>query len=165
MTSRITAVIGLLAALALGGCAGTGAVAGDDPSPSATATKTATESAHGGHGHDHGEHEDLVVEATLDPSCVEPGGSVTLTVDTAPRTGVLYLAKYSDGNSGADEPIGADYGGNGGGYADESGSFEESWTVSEDAPPGPGHIVLATVSGHQDESLEFAVADPLGECP
>lgn len=159
MTSRITATIGLLAALALGGCGGTDAAVGDDPSPSATATQTSTESAHGGHGHHHGEYEDLVIEAVVEPTCVEPGGSVTLTVDTAPRTGVLYLAKYSDGKSGAVEPIGADYGGNGGGYADESGAFEESWTVSEDAPPGPGHIVLATVSG-QEERVPFAVAEP-----
>lgn len=160
MRSRFIA-IGLAAALTMSACAGPSAVAGDDPSASPAASEP---SAASGHHHDHSKHENLVIEASLEPSCVEPGGTVTLTVDTAPRTGVLYLAKYSDGSSGANEPIGAGYGGNGGGYADESGFFQESWTVSDDAPPGPGHMILASASGHEDESLEFVVADPHVGC-
>lgn len=161
MRGRSAATLGLLGALVLGGCAGTGAVAGDDPSPSPspTATEASTESAH----HHHHDYSDFPVEIALEPACVEPGGTVTVTVDTVPRSGVLYLAYYSDDKSGAKEPLGAGYGGNGGGYADESGTFVESWTVTEEAPAGPGRLRVLTLADDGEEFVDFAVAEPGGE--
>lgn len=166
MRSRSVATLGLLGALVLAGCAGTGAVAGDDPTPSVTAvpSTTATEQAHEAHDHDH-DHGDVPLEISLEPSCVKPGDTMTVTVQTAPRVGVLYLAYYSDEQSGAKEPIGAGYGGNGGGYAEDDGGFQESWSVSDDAPTGPGYLKVVTVSGKQDDSTTFTVADPdSGSC-
>lgn len=165
MRGRFAVTLGLLGALVLGGCAGSGAEAGDDasPSPSSTAneasTESETESAHAGHHHH--DYSDFPVEIALEPTCVAPGGTTTLTVDTVPRSGVLYLAYFSDGKSGASEAWGGGgYGGNGGGYADESGTFVESWTITEETPAGPGRLRVLTLGDDGEEFVDFAVAKP-----
>ncbi len=166
MRGRSVATFGLLGALVLGGCAGSGAQTGDaSPSPAASSpsatgspAESETESAHA--GHHHRDYSDFPIEIAVEPACVAPGGTVTVTVDTVPRSGVLYLAYYADDRSGATEPFGAGYGGNGGGYADESGTFVESWDVTEQAPAGPGRLQVLTLADDGEEFVDFAVAEP-----
>lgn len=157
MRGSSIATFGLLGALVLTSCAGFGAEAGGDASPSATATDSSTASARSVHGHSH-DHSDVPAQIALEPTCVEPGGTVTVTVDTVPRSGVLYLAYYSDDKSGAKEPMGAGYGGNGGGYAADDGTFEESWTISEETPGGPARLRVITMADDGEEIVDFTVA-------
>lgn len=162
MRSRLVVPIGLFVAVVLTGCTDTDsdAASGPGPTPSTADSGSPTsESEQAPHSYSHS-HDDVPVEVSLTPTCVTPGGTLTVTVHTAPRTGVLYLAHYSDGASGAEEPIGAGYGGNGGGYADADGRFEESWTVSPQAPTGPGRLEVVTASGHRGDDTAFDVADP-----
>lgn len=160
MRSRPVVPMVLFLAVVVAGCGDTDVASGSGPSPSAAGSASSTpESEQAPHSHSHS-HGDVPVEVSLTPTCVTPGGTVTVTVQTAPRAGVLYLAHYSDGASGAEEPIGAGYGGNGGGYADADGRFEESWTVSTQAPVGPGRLEVVTASGHRGEDTTFDVADP-----
>lgn len=87
--------------------------------------------------------------AQVEPSCVEPGASATLTVRTDPGAFVMYLARYADGRNGAPEPMGAGYGGNEGGRADEDGLYSHSWTVSPDAPAGSATVeIIIPEAGH-----------------
>lgn len=169
MRGRTVATFGLLGALVLAGCAGIGAEAGGDaspsptaaPSPAATETSAESETESAYAGHHHRDYSDFPVEIALEPDCVAPGETFTVTVDTVPRSGVLYLAYFSDGKSGASEAWGGGgYGGNGGGYSDESGTFVESWTITEETPAGPGRLRVLTLADDGEEFVDFAVAGP-----
>lgn len=86
---------------------------------------------------------------------------MAIHVETSEPTGVLYLAHYSDGESGAAKPIGAGYGGNGSGFTDPAGRFTDRWMVSDAAPLGPGWIQVVTTSEQQEE-VDFTVSRPEG---
>ena len=111
--------------------------------------------------------DDVDVTGALDPDCVRPGGKVTITIATEPDASVAYNAFYSDGQSGAAEPFGANYGGNAGGLTGAEGRYQDTWTVAANAPSGPGHveIVAAANGGFGKTTIPFAVADAItGTC-
>lgn len=82
----------------------------------------------------------MYVRASVDPSCVAPGGTFTLTVHTQPQAGVAWGAKYADGEYGAAPPFGRGYGGSASGTADKKGLYVASWTVAPTAPAGAGTV-------------------------
>jgi hypothetical protein len=108
------------------------------------------------------------VSATLDPECVRPGGSVTITIASEPHASVAYNAIYADGQAGAPAPFGANYGGNAGGPTGEEGLYRDTWTVAANAPSGPGHVEVvagASGGGFGKTTVPFAVADAVtGTC-
>jgi len=83
---------------------------------------------------------DVPVSATLSTTCFRRGGLVTLRVHTRPKASVGYIAMYSDNGSGAPKPTGKGYGGNASGLTTEGGDYVSTFTVSADAPPGPGRV-------------------------
>lgn len=114
------------------------------------------------------------VRATLAHRCVVGGGEQALTVRVEEGVGVSYVSTYADGQTGRAEPHGPGYGGEGTGLSSD-GAMEESWTVSEQAPPG---IVIVYVSAllpdapsvDPDEALtrlrlSFLLVSPDEECP
>jgi hypothetical protein len=76
------------------------------------------------------------VTASVSPSCVVQGGTVTVTVHTRSKAAVAFGARYADGGYGAAPPYGKGYGGSGHGFADEGGTYTASWAVAANAPPG-----------------------------
>jgi hypothetical protein len=84
--------------------------------------------------------------ATVDPQCVFPGGTMTLTVRAGkPNAAVVYIAYYSNGKNGAKPPYGDGLGGNDGGNADTSGMYTSHWVVSAQAPAGPAHVHVSVL--------------------
>lgn len=167
MKPIVHVLVGLALGMVLSACAVAGSTS-SSPSGSATDPEPGPSptSSHGAdHQHDH--QHGLGLEAQVEPSCIAPGEDVTLTVRTDPRAPVAYLAYYSDGGSGADEPIGKGYGGNDGGFADSSGRYEDTWTVAQGAPPGPARVeVKAAAAGeHGDAEARFTLALSSESCP
>lgn len=116
-----------------------------------------------------GEHDmdAVAVSASVAPTCVRPGGTITITIKTESQGGAAYNAFYSDGKSGAAPPYGEGYGGNNGGIADEGGTYTDTWTVAANAPTGPGRIdvVAGNSTGFGETKVAFAVADAVtGTC-
>jgi hypothetical protein len=101
---------------------------------------------------------DVPTEATVSPSCVRPGGRVTLTVVSEPAAGVAYQAVYADGAGGAASPWGAGYGGNDKGHTDGRGRYVASWVVATNAPPGHAHVDVV-IGAHG----KFGYDDPVFE--
>jgi hypothetical protein len=110
----------------------------------------------------------IPVRASVSPTCIERGKTITLTVKTESRAVVAYLAIYSDNGTGAGKGYGKDYGGNDGGNADENGLYTSSWEVSLKAPPGPARVdvyVTSRVEPRQNHAgVPFVVADDSGNC-
>lgn len=105
------------------------------------------------------------VKATLVPLCITPGGSMTLSVEVQPKSSVAFQAIYSNNWSGADPPYGGGYGGNDGGFTDDTGRYLANWTVSADAPLGPARVdVYVAVSnvGQGYAGIDFRVEPPGG---
>lgn len=110
---------------------------------------------------------EVPVDARLSTSCFTRGGIVTLTVHTKPKAGVGYIAVYSDNGTGAPKPTGNGYGGNAGGFSDGNGAYVSTFTVSPDAPLGPGRVDV--IVGWRDDKWgyagpTFAVAGPGDRC-
>ena len=107
------------------------------------------------------------INASVSPSCVRAGGTATVTVVTAPRAAVGYVAEYAGRKSGAAPPFGYGYGGNAGGYTDQSGGWTQTWTIRADAPIGPANVIVAVASHqtHKQVNAPFTVVDPVtGQC-
>lgn len=107
------------------------------------------------------------VSATVEPACVQPGGTATLTVETEPEAGIAYHARYAGNEGGADPPAGKSHGGNDSGFADQDGRYLANWVVSSDAPSGPARVDVIVSTGHEQwgyTSPTFAVADDDGDC-
>lgn len=107
----------------------------------------------------------LETEVTLAEDCVRPGGTQTITVDTGESgSGVVYDTVYSDGKTGLAEDH---YGGNNGGHTDDSGTWQDRWAVSPEAPAGEARVDVLTTSadGRTGAARDtFRVADALGRC-
>lgn len=87
-----------------------------------------------------------VATASLEPACVAPGQSLTLTVNTGkPYAGLVYLAWYAGGKTGAPPPWGDGFGGNSGGPSDAAGLYSDTWVVRADAPVGKGRVDVTVV--------------------
>lgn len=127
----------------------------DDPEPQASPTSTFNPYA-----------SDIPLTVSVTPTCVFRGGSVTITVDTEPEVVIGYEAFYSDGKSGSPEPYGAGYGGVNGARS-ETGQYADSWTVSREAPTGPGRVDVFVGRGDKwgYMPVEFEVVDgPAASC-
>jgi len=83
---------------------------------------------------------DVRTDAVVSPSCVRPGGRLTLPVRSERAAGVVFQAIYADGAGGAASPWGGGYGGNDKGQTDRDGRFTATWVVASNAPPGRGHV-------------------------
>lgn len=90
-----------------------------------------------------------------------PGGTLHLTVHTQPKAAVAYGARYADGQYGAAPPMGKGYGGSGHGTANDSGSWETTWTVALDAPHGAASVdvLVAWHSKTGATTATFVVGD------
>jgi len=109
---------------------------------------------------------DVPVEATLSPTCFKRGGLVTITVHTQPKAGIAYIAVYSDNGNGAPKPTGSGYGGNDKGLSNDNGDFISAFTVSLDAPSGPGRVdvIVGWNNMWGYDGPTFTVAGPDGRC-
>ena len=111
--------------------------------------------------------DEVDVAGVVEPACVRPGGTITLTVTTDPQASVAYNAFYSDGSGGGPPPYGAGHGGNDGGLAGEQGRYADSWTVAATAPSGKASVeVIAGSNGKFGKtSVPFEVGDAAtGQC-
>lgn len=92
---------------------------------------------------------------------------MTIVVEAPPEAAIAYQAVYSDNQGGSDPPYGAGYGGNDHGEANSEGTFQSSWAIKPQAPPGRGRVDV--VVGYKGEwgyaGPRFAVADEDGRCP
>jgi hypothetical protein len=109
---------------------------------------------------------ELAASVRVAKACVRPGSTETIFVTTVGSAAVIYQAVYSDGLGGARKPYGGGYGGNAGGKADKSGHYSSTWTVTTDAPSGPGYIdVVVGLNGKWGRATpKFAVAGRNGKC-
>lgn len=102
----------------------------------------------------------VLLHVSFASECVRAGGSQTITIAGAREDAVAYHATYADGKTFKDQGW---YGGNNGGYADDSGVWEDTWVVGPGAPPGEVAVdVVSTRSGSRRAS--FRVADTQGRC-
>jgi hypothetical protein len=103
------------------------------------------------------------LRAVVTPTCVRAGGTATLTVATAPGAAIAYVAVYAGDKSGAEPPFGYGYGGNAGGYTDQSGGWTQTWTVRPDAPLGPAKVTVGAGSHQTNKQVDapFTVVDPV----
>lgn len=87
------------------------------------------------------QHDDFDITVTLSATCVQQGGEMSIEVDTGEKnTGVVYLAYYAGGESGAPPPWGEGHGGNNGDLTDDDGRYDDTWVVSPTAPVGPARV-------------------------
>jgi hypothetical protein len=109
---------------------------------------------------------EIPIDATLTPTCVNPGATIRLDVVTNPKAAVGYVAVYAGEKSGAAPPFGEGYGGNDKGTADFRGQWTSSWTVALNTPPGKAYVLLVVAhSGKQRQiKVPFAVAKGVGGC-
>jgi hypothetical protein len=79
---------------------------------------------------------------------------------------MAFVAVYNGNKSGAAPPWGEGYGGNDKGTANNVGDWSSSWTVTANAPQGPGHVILGVGSkGKQRQiNVPFSVAKVTGGC-
>jgi hypothetical protein len=103
---------------------------------------------------------------TVNPSCVKPGTSATLTVRTLTQSAVAFDTHYSDGRTGGPPPFGSGLGGNASGLTDDNGNYSSSWVVAPNAPAGKAYVDV--IAGHGDKTKEihvpFNVSNALGVC-
>jgi hypothetical protein len=107
------------------------------------------------------------LQASVSPRCVRAGEIATLTVTTAPDAAIGYVAVYAGEKSGAAPPFGYGYGGNAAGYANQSGSWTQTWTIRADAPVGKARttVVAASHATNKQVDVPFTVVDPVtGTC-
>jgi hypothetical protein len=84
-------------------------------------------------------------KVSVQPECVNPGGEMSMEIQTSPGAHLAFQPVYSDNNSGAPAPAGAGYGGDGKGISDPSGRFTWSWVVSQSAPAGRARMDVFSV--------------------
>jgi hypothetical protein len=107
----------------------------------------------------------LPLTVTVASPCVKSGGIQTVTIKSDPETPVIYATSYSDGKTGTDD--GQGYGGSNAGFTGETGKYNDSFTVSPQAPSGTAKVqAFANNNGHNMATAEatFEVAGPLGTC-
>lgn len=104
--------------------------------------------------------------ATLDPTCVVRGQTMTITVDTEPEAAVAYHARYSGSEGGAEPPYGRGHGGNDKGFTDANGRYTSTWQVGTEAPLGPAivDVVVAWNGKRGYDSPRFEVVEHLDAC-
>lgn len=92
--------------------------------------------------------------AALGSTCVVPGGTQSLSVQTRPGYTVAYNSRYADGSSGATNGGYGILASSGGGHAGAQ------WTVSATAPLGTVTVEVGTGNGGAPTTLvrSFAVA-------
>lgn len=116
----------------------------------------------------HATEAELPIDASVDPTCVLAGTSMTLTVHTEPKATLAYVAVYHGEKSGAAPPFGYGYGGNDKGQADANGDWHGSWTVTANAPTGSAYVLLVVGSQkyHKQRQVKvpFAVRSATGGC-
>jgi hypothetical protein len=107
----------------------------------------------------------VTATVSLSKTCVHPGDTMTLTVNTIPKGAVAYVAIYSDGNNGS-KGFGGGYGGNDGGKADANGMYTSTWTFAPNTPTGPARVdVYVNDMGKQNyKGTNFMVKSPTGAC-
>jgi hypothetical protein len=87
------------------------------------------------------------VQATLDRSCVkagDPNGKQGITITARPGGAAGFNTIYSDGSSSVDGKSHYDSG-YGGGFADSSGHFRETWVVPANAPGGRATVRVVAI--------------------
>jgi hypothetical protein len=80
---------------------------------------------------------------------VAAGQVVKLNVDAELHTAVIYLAYYSNGKNGAQQPYGSGYGGNNGGMTDRAGNYSDQWVIGISAPIGRAHVHVEVSYPHK----------------
>jgi len=104
--------------------------------------------------------------ARLDRGCVRSGVASDeqgITITTSAGGPASYYSFYSDGSSVQEHPeFGAE--GQGGGFADGSGTFRDTWTVPAGAPLGRA-LVRVTVAGRRTPiDLAFKIVAASATC-
>ena len=107
-------------------------------------------------------------QATLDAACVRRGVASDrqgVTVKTDPQGPASYVTVYSDGSTITDRPEEYSSGGQGGGFADQTGTYRDTWVVPAAAPTGRA-VVRVVVAGRSTPiDLPFTVVAQTGRCP
>lgn len=107
---------------------------------------------------------EFAATGSLDKACVHRGVATDmqgLTVKTLPKDPVGYVTTYSDGSSNFEHPEWGNAG-RGGGFADDSGTFRETWIVPATAPTGTAVVRVIARGGTID--LPFRVVAATGKC-
>lgn len=100
----------------------------------------------------------------LDRSCVRQGVQADvqgLTVRTSPGGPVGYTTIYSDGSSQLDSERGYKSGG-GGGFAENDGTFRQTWIVPPQAPRGKATVRV--IDGSRTFDLFFEIVAASAVC-
>lgn len=100
----------------------------------------------------------------LDRSCVRQGVEADvqgLTVGTTPGGPVGYTTIYSDGSSQLDPERGYKTGG-GGGFAEDNGTFRQTWIVPAHAPLGTATVRV--IDGSRTFDLPFVIVAASATC-
>ena len=86
-------------------------------------------------------------KASVNKTCIAPGASQTVSVQTVSNAVVTYVMTYSDQRS---------HGNNNGGLADGKGKYADSFVVGPDAPKGTAWVHFS--SGTKEKGTSFAEA-------
>jgi hypothetical protein len=107
-------------------------------------------------------------QARLDAACVRRGVTSDrqgVTVKTDPKGPASYVTVYSDGSTITDRPEEYSSGGQGGGFADQTGTYRDTWVVPAAAPTGRA-VVRVVVAGRSTPiDLPFTVVAQTARCP
>ena len=107
------------------------------------------------------------LRASVSPTCVKAGGTATVTVRTAANAALAYVAVYAGEKSGAPKPFGYGYGGNDDGFANDAGTWANTFQIHADAPRGPARVTVVAGSHQSRKQVDvpFTVVDPVtGHC-
>lgn len=93
--------------------------------------------------------------ASLDKTCVRRGVDTQgITIRTKPKGPAGYNTLYSDGSHAADGT--SNYRtGYGGGFADDSGTWRQTWVVADNAPTGIAVVRAVSQDGPMDLSFRI----------
>jgi hypothetical protein len=110
-----------------------GSTPGGTSGPGASGRPTATPSAW-----------TIAVKASLVKSCVVPGGTQTLILDTRPAAQIAADTVYADKKDGR---VHGGYTPNG--TSDRAGHFTYTWTIAVDTPPGEAYTLTKVTKGNE----------------
>ena len=100
-----------------------------------------------------GTPEEVPIDGSVEPFCVEHGGAATLRVTTKPRATVTFVAVYAGEKSGAARPFGEGHGGNAQGQADFRGQYMSTWVVAPGAPVGNARALVVVSTGGKQRAV------------
>jgi hypothetical protein len=86
----------------------------------------------------------IAVKASLVKSCVVPGGTQTLILDTRPAAQIAADTVYTDKKDGR---VHGGYTPNG--TSDRAGHFTYTWTIAVDTPPGEAYTLTKVTKGNE----------------